>query len=173
VPSKQLFRASCLRFINCYCTIAATLITGSISGLPPEFPRFLSSYHSQITDAIRKNSHHDHRRALLMDFLRKSFGIEADEIELELKIKTAEARGRIDAFYKFVIFEMKVDIERERADAMRELRKYFESRKTPEDYIAVVTDGLRFEVYDYESTSRQPKKVRPFDYRLKFGPAGR
>src|ERR1700730_3729512 len=94
-----------------------------ISGLPSGFPGFLSSYYSKITDAIRKHSHHDHRRALLIDFLRKSFSIEIDEIELELKIKVAEARGRIDAFYKFVIFELKIDLEREHDDAIRELKK--------------------------------------------------
>jgi hypothetical protein len=134
-----------------------------ILGLPSGFPGFLASYHAQITDAIRKNSHHDHRRALLMDFLRKSFGIEVDEIELELKIKAAEARGRIDAFYKFVIFELKIDLEREHADAVRELKKYFESRKAPEDYIAVVTNGLTFELYDYDRAEKQPKRIRIFE----------
>jgi hypothetical protein len=73
----------------------------SITGLPENFSTLLTAYHSQIRDAIRKNSHHDHRRALLMDFLRKSFGIEVDEVELEKKIKVAEARGRIDAFYPY------------------------------------------------------------------------
>ncbi len=134
-----------------------------VSGLPSAFPAVLASYHSQITDAVRKNSHHDHRRALLMDFLRKSFGIEVDEVELELKIKVAEVRGRIDAFYKFVIFEVKVDLDRERADAVRELKKYFESRERPADYIAAVTDGLRVEVYDYDESSKEPTEVRRFE----------
>ena len=144
-------------------TIRSTLMTETLSGLPAQFPDFLSAYHSQISDAVRKHSHHDHRRALLMEFIRKSFGIEIDEIELELKIKAAEARGRIDAFYKFVIFEVKIDMEGERDDAVRELTKYFESRKSPEDYIAAVTDGLRFEIYDYDTASRQPKEIRRFE----------
>ena len=134
-----------------------------LSGLPSKFPGFLADYHAQISDAIRKNSHHDHRRALLMNFLRKAFGIEVEEVELELKIKVAEVRGRIDAFYKFVIFEVKTDIERERPDAIRELKKYFESRSTPSDYVAAVTDGVRFEVYDYDRTSKEPKEVRRFE----------
>src|SRR4051812_27566484 len=121
-----------------------------LSGLPANFKGLLVGYYAQISDAIRRNAHHDHRRALLIEFLRKTFGIEVDEIELELKIKAAEARGRIDAFYKFVIFEVKVDLDRERADAMRELKKYFESRPTPSDYVAAVTDGVNFEVYDYD-----------------------
>ena len=44
----------------------------TVTGLPENFSNLLVAYHSQISDAIRKHSHHDHRRALLMDFLRKS-----------------------------------------------------------------------------------------------------
>lgn len=135
----------------------------NLSGLPAKFPALLAEYYSRTSEAIRRNSHHDHRRALLMDFLRVSFGIEIDEVELELKIKAAEARGRIDAFYKFVIFEVKTDIEQERLDALRELKKYFESRRNPVDYVAVVTDGLRFEVYDYDATSKEPAELRRFE----------
>lgn len=135
----------------------------TLTGLPSKFASLLVSYHAHITEAIRKNSHHDHRRALLMDFLRKSFGIEVEEVELEKKIKAAEARGRIDAFYKYVIFEIKTDLESERPDAVRELKKYFESRKTPSDYIAAVTDGLHFEIYDYDPQTKEPAEVRRFE----------
>ena len=138
------------------------MIEAPLSGFPSKFPELLAAYFSQITDAVKKNSHHDHRRALLMDFLRKTFDIEVDEIELEKKVKAAEARGRIDAFYKFVIFEIKVDLEREHEDAVRELKKYFESREAPGDYVAAVTDGLKFEVYDYDSVTKKPKFVRSF-----------
>ena len=138
-------------------------MTQTITGLPENFPTLLTVYHAQISDAIRKNSHHDHRRALLMDFLRKSFGIEVDEVELEKKIKVAEARGRIDAFYKYVISEVKIDLERERNDALSELKKYFESRTRPSDYIAVATDGLHCEIYDYDFDHKEAHQVRPFE----------
>ena len=134
----------------------------ALTSFPSKFPELLDCYYSQISDAIQKGSHHDHRRALLINFLQKTFDIEVDEIELEKKVKAAEVRGRIDAFYKYVIFEMKVDLDRERADAMRELKKYFESRQDPEDYVAAVTDGLNFEVYDYDPVSQQPKEIRRF-----------
>jgi hypothetical protein len=137
-------------------------MSGMLTGLPKTFKDRLAAYYSQINDAIRRNAHHDHRRALLIEFLRKTFSIEVDEIELELKIKAVEARGRIDAFYKYVIFEVKIDLEREREDAIRELKKYFESRNHPSDYIAAVTDGLSFEVYDYNLGSKQPSLVRTF-----------
>ena len=136
--------------------------TELLSGLPAGFEELTLSYYEQISAAIKRNAHHDHRRALLIDFLRRAFGIDIDEIELELKVKAAEARGRIDAFYKFVIFELKVDIEKERPDALRELKKYFESRRNPNEYVAAVTDGLNFEVYDYDESLREPVLLRPF-----------
>ncbi|HET9283646.1 MAG TPA: N-6 DNA methylase [Candidatus Angelobacter sp.] len=137
------------------------MITPSLTGFPSKFPELLTTYFAQISDAIKRNAHHDHRRALLIDFLRKSFDIEVDEIELEKKIKAAEARGRIDAFYKFVIFEIKINLDRERLDALQELKKYFESRPNPQEYVAAVTDGLSFEVYDYDSTKKS-QQIRKF-----------
>ncbi len=152
-----------MRSIPASDKITRYAMSTKISGVPSVFPMLLTEYYGQISDAIRKNSHHDHRRALLMDFLRKAFGIEVDEVELEKKIKAAEARGRIDAFYKYVIFEVKVDLGRERPDAQRELKKYFESRKTPTDYVAAVTDGVHFEVYDYDPVAEEPKELRRFE----------
>jgi len=134
-----------------------------LAAFPDKFPELLAAYCAQIADAIGKGSHHDHRRALLLDFLRKTFDIEVDEIELEKKVKAAEARGRIDAFYKYVILEVKDDLEAERADAMRELKKYFESRSDPADYVAAVTDGVSFELYDYDSRVSQPHFLRSFE----------
>jgi hypothetical protein len=133
-----------------------------ISGIPADFTPLLEKYCADIAAAIEHGRHHDQRRALLMDFLRNAFDIEVDEIELESKIKADEARGRIDAFYKFVIFEFKSEFERERPDAVRQLKKYFESRFSPSDYIAAVTDGVTIEVYDYDPASAQAKYVRAF-----------
>ena len=138
------------------------MLTESILPLPPRFTEYLSVYCSLAAAAIQSGKHHDQRRALLIDFLRKAFGIEVDEIELEHKIKAASARGMIDAFYRYVIFEVKTDFERERDDAKRELTKYFESRDNPTDYVAAVTDGLTFEVYDYDSKRKEPQIVRTF-----------
>lgn len=77
--------------------------------------------------------------------------------------KAASARGRIDAFYRFVIFEVKRDLEEERDDALTGLKKYFESQKDPSDYVASVTDGLHFEVFDYDYRTKQPKLLRSFE----------
>lgn len=138
------------------------MLTHPIVPLPDRFTEYLQDYCEQATAAIKTNKHHDQRRALLMDFLRKAFGIQVEEVDLEHKVKAAEARGRIDAFYRFVIFEIKTNLEAEREDAIEELRKYFRSRKNPFDYVAVVTDGIAFEVFDYDCKTKQPEPVRSF-----------
>ena len=138
------------------------MLTQPIIPLPKNFAEYLQSYCEQMSAAIKDQKHHDFRRALLMDFLRKSFGIEVSEVDLEHKVKAASARGLIDAFYRFVIFEVKTDLERERGDALSELKKYFESQDNPTDYVAAVTDGLQFEVYDYDPDDQSGKLVRAF-----------
>lgn len=138
------------------------MLTQPIVPLPKNFADYLQSYCEQMSAAIKDQKHHDYRRALLMEFLRKSFGIEVSEVDLEHKVKAASARGLIDAFYRFVIFEVKSDLERERGDALSELKKYFEAQDNPTDYVAAVTDGLQFEVYDYDPRDQSAKLVRTF-----------
>lgn len=139
------------------------MLTHWIIPLPERFTDYLRDYCQQAEAAIAERKHHDQRRALLMDFLRKAFGIEVTEVDLEHKIKGISARGFIDAFYRFVIFEVKTDLEEEREDALTELKKYFESQKDPTDYVASVTDGLQFEVFDYDYRTKQPKLIRSFE----------
>lgn len=114
------------------------------------FPGWLQDYCGQIKDAIRRKAHHDQRRHLFLNFLRIAFGIEPEEVELEEKVKGDSVRGLIDALYKYVILEFKTDLKSEREDAMRELKKYFASRKNPDEYFGLVSDGLSFELYQYE-----------------------
>ena len=92
---------------------------------PPDFPEALSEYCEIAADAIRRNKHHDDRRKNLLCFLQAALGIETYEVELEHKIKAGAVRGRIDAFYRECIIEIKCDLEREREAARRELTKYF------------------------------------------------
>ncbi len=139
------------------------MLTKPIVPLPANFTEYLQSYCDQMSAAIKNQKHHDYRRALLTDLLRKGFGIEVSEVDLERKVKAASARGLIDAFYRFVIFEVKTDLEQERGDALRELKKYFEAQDNPTDYVAAVTDGLQFEVYDYDPGDRSAKLVRAFE----------
>jgi N-6 DNA Methylase len=133
-----------------------------IAPYPNSFPPALEDYCEHMRAAIAQNKHHDQRRHLFISFLRKGLGIDADEIELEHKIKVNEVRGRIDALFRFLIIEFKSDLDRERDDAHRELKKYFESRPRPSDYVALITDGMRFEVCIY--TSAGIKHISTFEF---------
>ncbi|MBI5385484.1 MAG: N-6 DNA methylase [Verrucomicrobia bacterium] len=129
-----------------------------------EFPPALKSYCEQMRAAVAKGTtHHDQRRSLLLNFLREGMGIESTNIELERKIKAAEIRGRIDAFWRHLIIEVKTDLDRERNDAREELKKYFEAQRHPPEYLALVTDGLRFEVYLYESAKAGVRLIGGFE----------
>ena len=137
-----------------------SILGSEIYGMPNTFPEHLEEYCSRIAGAIRQNKHHDQRLGLLLDFLRKAFSLEVDEIELQRKVKAGSVRGRIDAFFRYIIFEMKSDLERERRDGLAELKKYFESQDYPHKYIGVISDGRRFEVYQY--FDGEIDKVRDF-----------
>ncbi|MDD4051787.1 MAG: N-6 DNA methylase [candidate division Zixibacteria bacterium] len=131
-------------------------LKSSIFPYKPQFPEQLADYHDQASLAIEQKKHHDQKRSLFMNFLRVAFDIEAGEVEIEEKIRAAHVRGYIDALYKWVIFEFKTDIEKERPAAELELKKYFSAQSKPAEYLALLTDGLRFEVFQYEDS-----KVRP------------
>ncbi len=129
----------------------------------PEFAAALAEYGTEMHGAISRRAHHDQRRALLMNFLRAGLGIESTEVEQERKIKAAEVRGRIDAFWRHLIIEVKTNLEAERADAHAELKKYFEAQSHPLDYLGLVTDGLRFEVCLYASVSEGVRQINAFE----------
>src|SRR6266542_1444927 len=133
-----------------------------IEPYPDSFPLALQDYCEHMRAAIAQNKHHDQRRHLFISFLRKGLGIEAEDIELEHKIKANEVRGRIDALFRFLIIEFKSDLDRERDDAHRELKKYFESRPHPADYVGLITNGLRFEVCIYASGGI--KQISAFEF---------
>jgi len=113
-----------------------------------------------MEEAIRGRKHHDHRRNLLLNFLREGLNLDPVEFELEKKIKVHEIRGRIDAFFRHLIIEVKTDLDRERPDAEVELKKYFESQGNPNDFVGIVTDGLNFEIYIYDN--KNIKLIRSF-----------
>jgi len=112
-----------------------------------DYPEHLSSYLEQIKEAIRQKKHHDQRRSLFMNFLRLSYGVDAQEVEIEEKVKVGKVQGYIDALFRFVIIEFKTDLERERPAAFIELRKYLAAQTKPTEYLSLITDGLRFELY--------------------------
>jgi Type I restriction-modification system methyltransferase subunit len=105
----------------------------------------LRSYMTRIQEAVARKSHHDQRRAILQEFLRDGFDLTVDEIELERHVRAAKSRGRVDLLYRTLVWEVKRDLDNERADLERELRLYLAD--TAERTLGIGTDGLRFEVY--------------------------
>jgi len=138
------------------------MLTREINPLPQRFSEYLEEYCEQARAAISTGKHHDYRRHLLLNFMSKALDIKAEEFELEHKVKVIEARGRIDAFYRYVIFEVKTKLESERETGIDELKKYFEAQKVPTRYVGVITDGLNFEVYDYDDKTARPELLRRF-----------
>lgn len=106
----------------------------------------VAEFRQRTATAIDEHRHHDHRRAILIDFLEKGYGISLDEVDLEHNIKTDEARGRIDLLYRHLIFEVKRDLDAEDDDVQRELRKYLEYTGGDRS-MALATDGTRFDAY--------------------------
>ncbi|HEU5374168.1 MAG TPA: hypothetical protein VFV38_01895, partial [Ktedonobacteraceae bacterium] len=99
------------------------------------FAELFMSYLEQARSARDTNQHHDQRRQLFLSFLDAAFGIKADDIEVEQYIQIAGKqvvtkgtarikKGWIDAVFRDLIFEFKRDLERERADGLRELHDY-------------------------------------------------
>ena len=125
-------------------------IAGTIYPYKADYPEHLSSYISQIKEAIKLNKHHDKRRTLFVNYLRLAYNVNPVEIDIEEKIKVANIRGNIDALYKFLIFEFKTNLSAERPAAHIELQKYFMAQERPEEYIALLTDGINFEIYQFE-----------------------
>lgn len=61
-------------------------------------------------------------------------------------------RGFVDSFYENLIIEFKHDLDADRTDALQKLQNYTagawkEDGSTERHYVAVATDGLRWEVY--------------------------
>ena len=110
-----------------------------------------SRYRKRSAEATAHGAHHDQRRAYLLDLLREGFGIHAEEVELEYNVKADEARGRIDALYRDLVFEVKRDLEKEHDEVVRELTLYLGDRG--HRAFGIATDGLRFEAYRLDNGS--------------------
>ncbi|MGJ3230981.1 MAG: N-6 DNA methylase [Oceanicaulis sp.] len=105
-----------------------------------------------VTELARKPGHEKvrtHLHTLLVDGL----GAPSENVELEKAVP--EARGRIDALLGRTVFEIKKDLDRESADAIKQLDRYIEEREaaTAARYVGIATDGSTFRVYERRSGS--------------------
>lgn len=102
----------------------------------------------------RKSKTHPAKLMVLYDLLMNVFGVKLEElipgIEKKLGSRILGIRGRADLIFTNIIFEIKVDLNREIDDAKQELRKYFQAvyEKEPErKYIGIATDVINFKAY--------------------------
>lgn len=90
---------------------------------------------------------------LVSKLLQDLFGVELEDIvlglEMDVKSKIKGVRGKTDLLYHNIIFEIKLDFDRELDDARIQVRKYFQAllELGESNSIAVITDGLIFYQY--------------------------
>jgi len=108
---------------------------------------------SYISRAKRANTHVA-KQLVLADFLRDVFGVQLEDlipgIEKKIGSRILGVKGRIDLLYSDVVFEVKVDLERELDDAKEELKKYFQAllEVNPKaKLVGIATDLINFKAF--------------------------
>jgi len=106
-----------------------------------------------IEDAMRANTH-PAKLLTLSNMLREVFGVELQDlipgIEKKLGSKVLGVRGSADLMFSKVVFEIKVDLDKEEDDAKQQLKKYFQAlyEKYPEmKFVGIATDCIAFKSY--------------------------
>lgn len=106
-----------------------------------------------IEDAKRANTH-PAKLLTLSNMLREVFGVELQDlipgIEKKLGSKVLGVRGSADLMFSNVVFEIKVDLDKEEDDAKQQLKKYFQAlyEKYPEmKFVGIATDCIAFKSY--------------------------
>jgi hypothetical protein len=110
----------------------------------------LDSYISRAKQAYT----HVAKQLVLADFLRDVFGVQLEDlipgIEKKVGSRILGVKGRIDLLYSDIMFEVKVDLDRELENAKEELKKYFQAliEMNPQGrFIGIVTDLIKFKAF--------------------------
>jgi len=104
---------------------------------------------------VKMANTHQARLIVVSDLLRELFGVELEDllpgIETRLGSKVWGLRGRADLIFSNVVFEVKLDLDRELEDAKNQLKKYLQAlceRSPSGRFIGIATDGLKFKAYN-------------------------
>lgn len=117
------------------------------------FNEFSSVIKEHVT---RSRAAHTHPAKLLVlsSLLERLFGVKLEElipgIETKLGSKLWGIRGSADLIFSNVVFEIKVDLDREIEDAKRQLMKYFQvlhEREPERKHIGIATDVIKFSAF--------------------------
>jgi type I restriction-modification system DNA methylase subunit len=104
-------------------------------------------------ESARRASTHPAKLTVLSELLREIFNVELEDllpgIEKKIGSKILGVRGSIDLLYSNVIFEIKVDLERELDDAKEKLKKYFQAmlEAHEERPIGIATDVINYRAF--------------------------
>ena len=109
------------------------------------------------------------RRTLFVLFVNKVIGIGLVDTEDTVDVLDGKktSRKRIDLRYGTLVMEFKTSLERHSEQAKKQLREYVSGLLNVErrDYVLVATDGIRFNVYNYQITS-DSAPLQPCDIKL-------
>jgi len=113
------------------------------------------TYKGRIKDyvsEIKKVKSEAHKVAVFLDFLKDTLLKDTENfVEIEKSVKKNGAFiGRVDLNIGKVIIEFKTNLTKKnlRGQGLKELKKYFSSDQFKDSPIGILTDGIRFEVYD-------------------------
>lgn len=118
-----------------------------------EFERLRQELPAYLIHAHRAKSQTT-KEFVFASFIQKTFGITPEDFSEKMEVavvsKVLLVRGRIDAVFGSLLFEFKVDLERELDDAKAEFAKYFQALKEKHpnvSYVGIATDDVKFKVF--------------------------
>lgn len=115
--------------------------------------QFKEIIQAHSNNSKRANTH-PAKLLLLAELLKKLFRVQIEElitgIEKKLGSKILGLRGSADLIFSDVVFEIKVDLERELEDAKKQITKYLQvlhEKKPNRRHVAIATDCLEFRAF--------------------------
>jgi methylase of polypeptide subunit release factors len=111
------------------------------------------SLNKYLSRARHANTH-TAKQVILANLLKEVFGVQLEDlipgIEKKVGSRILGVRGRIDLLYSNVVFEVKVDLERELEDAKAGLKKYFQALleiNPNAKLVGIATDLINFKAF--------------------------
>jgi SAM-dependent methyltransferase len=114
-----------------------------VSSVTPSLARYV--------DMARKASTHPGKLVVLTKLLDEVFGVALEDllpgIEKKIGSRILGVRGSVDLLYTSIVFEIKVDLDKELDDAKKQLKKYFQAlieARRWEKPIGIATDTIKY-----------------------------
>jgi len=109
---------------------------------------------NEYLSRARHANTHTAKQVILANLLKEVFGVQLEDlipgIEKKVGSRILGVRGRIDLLYSNVVFEVKVDLERELEDAKAGLKKYFQALleiNPNAKLVGIATDLINFKAF--------------------------